>query len=369
MTSNKDSKSLSLPIDLSSTFAFESAEALGSAVITGEHHLYSRWSNPTLTAVENRIANLEGASHAFLCGAGMAAISLALFSAVKRGGPILIQDSVYGGTHELAQTLLLPMGVDIQRVPIDDLVKAAEALPENGSIHLETPTNPLLRLVDIATIRKAAPHAQISVDATFASPIHLQPILEGADLAVHSATKYLGGHHDVVAGVISCQSKHAREIWDLRKVLGPTLDPAAAHRIWRGLDTLELRVLRQTETALELASRLHAHARVAVVHHPALASHPDHALYQPHKVGAVFSFELNGQEEALKVANQLEHFQHAASLGGVHSLVTAPSAVTHAGLNDAERAATGISAGLLRLAIGIEDVEVLWSDLEQALNY
>lgn len=360
------------PVVLSSTFAFPDAEGVARAAHEQHAHLYTRWSNPSQEAVEARVAALEGAERALVCGSGMAAIALGLLAATRRGGPLLVQREVYGGTHQLVEHLLPSLGVEVRRAAIDDLVAAAGALPGGSTIHLEIPANPTVRVCDIEAIRAAAPDdAAITVDATFATPILFRPLRHGADLSIHSATKYFSGHHDVLAGAIAGAGPLMDEAGRLRLLLGPVLDPAAAYRLWRGMETLELRVLRQNDTAWTLAQRLVEHPRVAGVHHPFLPGHRDEAVARRllRGAGGVLSFEVaGGDEKAAAVANRLARFDHAPSLGGVRSLVTWPAGVSHHALSAEERRHSGLPSGLLRLALGIEPVEELWADLEQALG-
>ncbi len=359
------------PVVLSSTFAFDSSADMAEGVAAHDQPLYTRWSNPTVEAFEAEIARLEGAEGALATASGMSAIHLALLAAIGDGeGPLAVQNEVYGGTHELLNTLRWP--VEILRFGMDEACDVAGTLPAGAGIHLELPTNPLVRVLDIAAVRKAAPDSTIVVDATFASPALVQPLAQGADISVHSATKYIGGHHDVVAGVLSTNGALLERAWHLRKVMGPTLDPAAAYRLWKGTKTLELRVERQSRSAALIAARLAEHPAVVCVHHPSRPDHPDHALAQrllrDGLCGGVLAFEVADAAAAAKVVDRVERYEIAASLGGVNSLITHPAGVTHAQLNDAELAEAGIAGGLLRVAIGVEDPELLWSDLEAALR-
>ena len=361
------------PIDLASTFAFDSNAELAAAVQDGKDHLYARWSSPTVDVVEQAIAELEGAERSLLVASGMAAIHVALLAAVGEGpGTLLVQQEVYGGTHELVKSVRWPTGVEVVRASLNDLPGAAAEVKQ-GVIYLETPTNPLVRVVDIAAVRAACgPDVCIVVDATFGSPSLRRPLSEGADLVLHSVTKAMGGHHDVVGGVVSGGGELMDAVWRWRKILGPTLDPAAAYRVWRGLQTLDLRVERQSRTASELARRLREHPLVEAVHHPSLPGHPDAALVRAtHREGfggGVLSFEVSTGAEAAEVVDGCRHILIAASLGGVHTLITWPAGVTHANVPEAEQRAAGVSPGLLRLAVGLEDVELLWSDLTEALS-
>lgn len=361
------------PIVLSSTFAFQDAEAMASAVAEKSTDIYTRWSNPTITAVEKEIIRLEGADWTFCVGSGMAAIHLALMGAWQLNrGPLLVQAEVYGGTHELVETQLRLLGADVRRAPIDELVARASELGPGATIYLEIPANPTLRVADLSGIRQAAPEATIIIDATFATPVLFRGLACGADMVVHSASKYLGGHHDLVAGVISGRDPMGPAIWNLRKLYGCCMDPAAAFRLWRGLRTLELRVRHQSQSAWLLAQRLEARPEVRRVHYPRLPSHPDVARVAellPDGVGGVIGFELEGGYKAAEgFINSLGGFEIAASLGGTSALVTWPAGVTHAGMSPQALAAAGIEQGLVRIAVGLEDPELLWGELEGALS-
>ena len=371
------SRPLTPPIVLASTFAFEDAEGMVQAALKpGEADLYSRWSNPTLSYVEEALCELEGAEEALLTASGMSAIHAALMAALmshaEPKGVLLVQHEIYGATHELVTHILAPLGIRVERANVGDLAAAASALPPRSVIYAELPTNPLIRLADIPAIREAAPDdALLVVDATFASPINAKALSLGADLVVHSATKYLGGHHDLIAGVVAGSSALMSGVWRMRKLFGPVLDPAAAYRLWRGLETLSLRVRAQNETAATLALRLSEHPQVTQVHYPSLPSHPDFDLATRlmSGFGGVLSFEVEGgYQAAATLINATEHIARAASLGGVSSLITWPAGVTHVGLNDEERERSGVAGGLLRLAVGIEDVETIWADLTQAIG-
>jgi cystathionine beta-lyase/cystathionine gamma-synthase len=361
------------PIVLSSTFSFENASEMARAVSDRHTDIYTRWSNPTITAVEKEIARLEQGEWAVCVGSGMAAIHLALMGAWQcNQGPVLVQAEVYGGTHELVETQLPLLGVDVRRARLDELPTRVGELGPGATVYLEIPANPTLRVADLLGIRRAAPEATIIVDATFATPVLLRALDRGADLVVHSASKYLGGHHDLVAGVVIGRSSLRETIWTLRKLYGCCMDPSAAYRLWRGLRTLELRVRHQDQSAWCLAQRLEEHPGVLRVHYPRLASHPDAervAELLPDGVGGVLGFELaGGYSAAERFIDALTCFEVAASLGGTTSLVTWPAGVTHAGLSPEARAEAGIDDGLVRIAVGLEDPDVLWRDIERALG-
>lgn len=371
-TRKPESHSMTPSVVNSTTFAFDSTADMVHATASRKGYLYSRWANPTVVALEERVAQLEGGTRTVAVSSGQAANTLALMVGALAGGTLVIAADVYGGTHQLAEELLSPLGVKILRPTIGQaLLEAAHKLGKGDQIHVEMPTNPLIRMVDLPALRKAAPAATISVDATFASPVLFKPLAHGADLSVHSATKYMGGHHDVLCGVISGNDEDLMErVWNLRKLLGPTLGPQAAYRMWRSLETLELRVKQQCATTEALAIRLDAHPQIVAVHHPCLPHHPDHALAKslmPH-AGAVVSFELPNGDAAARVADRLKHIANAPSLGGTQSTMSWPAGVSHYALSPQERAQTWLSGGLLRLAVGIEDEALIWDDLAQALQ-
>ncbi len=362
------------PITLSSTFAFDTTVEMADAVRDKHPHLYSRWSNPTVDAVEAEIARMERADRSILCSSGMAAVHLALLAALGDGpGPIVALREIYGGTHELLNAMRWPAGVKVRHIGLADLMHEAEFLAPTAVLYLETPTNPLLRVVDVAAVRRRTPGGvRIVVDGTFGSPYLCRLLDHGADLVLHSATKYLGGHHDLVAGVVSGFEPLMGQVCRWRTLLGPTLDPAAAYRLWRGLQTLGLRMERQSRTAAELALFLSDHAKVQAVHHPSLPGHPDHGvcerLHRDGLGGGVLSFEVDSALDAARMVDRLEHIAVAPSLGGVHSLITWPAGVTHANVSEQEQRKAGILPGLLRLAVGVEDVAELRADLDQALG-
>lgn len=362
------------PIALASTFAFDTTVEMADAVRDKHPHLYTRWSNPTIDAAEHSIATMEGADRSVLVSSGMAAIHLALLAALGDGpGPIVALREVYGGTHELLESVRWPAGVEIRRIGLRELSSIVDFLPPSAVLYLETPTNPLIRLIDVAAVRaRATDGVRIVVDGTFASP-HLNRLLDhGADLVVHSATKYLGGHHDLVAGVVSGFGDLIDAVWRWRKILGPCLDPAAAYRLWRGLQTLALRIERQSQTAAGLALFLDAHPRVLAVYHPSLPSHPDHALlgklHRDGLGGGVVAFEVAGALDASNIIDALETVAIAPSLGGVHTLISWPAGVTHANVSEEDQQRAGIGAGLLRVAVGLEDLADLQADFAQALS-
>ncbi|UCC89838.1 MAG: aminotransferase class V-fold PLP-dependent enzyme [Anaerolineales bacterium] len=362
------------PIVENVAYAFEDLETWRAVALhQAPGDIYSRNSNPTTRLFEQKVAALEMAQSATSFATGMAAISstlLALLSPQKRA--VTVRDA-YGATF-LHFTQILPrFGVTCEVCQTDDH-QAIEAAIAAGCrvLYLESPTNPTLKVLDLARLIQAAHRvgAVTIVDNTFASPINQNPIVLGADLVIHSATKFLGGHGDVLGGVVCGRQDLVEEIFRYRELTGPSLDAHSAYLLLRSLKTLGLRIQRQNETALTLARFLEGHPKVARVYYPGLESHPGHqiARRQMSGFGGVLSFELKGGMQALvSFLPRLRYAYMAANLGQVETVV-GPSALTsHVELSAEERAASGVPEGLIRYAVGIEDVEDLQADLEAAL--
>lgn len=357
-----------------STFAYESTAELERG-LRREVPFYSRWDNPTVQAVEERVSALVGAEATLAFGSGMAAVSSALLAALREKKRLLCQAQCYGGTFELARDFLPAWGVEVEWFDLDDWRSAIAAKAGGaGAIWLETPTNPCLRCIDLRAVADAArgSGALVLVDNTFATPVNQRPLALGCDVEVHSATKYLGGHHDLLAGTVSGSRRFIESAWKVRKLLGGILDPFPAYLLHRGLRTLDLRVARQNETALALARWLEGRPGVARVFQPGLASHPDHALAARQMTGGfggMLSFEVQGGfDAAVRVVDALEEVSLAVSLGGTETNACMPANTSHAGLPPSERARLGIAEGLVRLSVGLEPLEVLQADLDQALR-
>jgi len=303
----------------------------------------------------------------------MAAITTAVMAFVKSEDRIVSTREIYGGTHELFDQILPQLGVEISFVncwKMDELL--AEIQKGCSVLYLESPTNPLLRVVDIQPLAEAARAlgAVVMLDSTFASPINQHPKDLGVDVVIHSATKYLGGHHDVTGGLVCCEPAHSERIWKRRKIFGGVMDPMSAFLTLRGIQTLDLRIKRQNESALRIAEYLQTRPEVGKVNYPGLRDHPDHkvALKQMSGFGGMLSFEINGDFEMTKAfMDRLKKIKLATSLGGVTSLATQPITNTHVGLSPEDRARAGVSESLVRLSVGIEPVEHLIEDLDQAL--
>src|SRR5580698_7533136 len=335
-------------------------------------YIYTRYGNPTLSVAEAKIAALEGAEAAIVTASGMAAISSALLSVLKTGDEVIATRALYGGTYRLMRDVFPRLGIVVRHVEAD--LAGIERLvnPRTKALYTETPTNPTLRLVDL---HKAVAFAKewdlISlIDNTFASPVLQKPIEMGFDLVLHSATKYLAGHSDVIAGAAAGRKALIEEIRHMIIYLGGSMDPEAAFLLIRGMKTLEVRVWRQCATALTLAKYLEKHPKVARVHYPGLVSHPDHRLAkrQMRGFGSMLAFDLKGGlPAARKFCDSVRLFLLAVSLGGVESLVILPIYSSHYNMSAEELKRADVSPGTVRVSIGLEDSEDLIADLKQAL--
>ena len=361
------------PIARSSTFTFSStAEMKRWAEGKSKAYIYTRYGNPTLTVAESKLAELEGGEAAVVTASGMAAISSALFAAVKAGDEIIATRQLYGGSYRLMRDILPRLGIRIHHVEND--LEGVECLVNSRTraLYVETPTNPTLRLVDLVkAIELARRHKLISlIDNTFASPILQKPLARGFDIVLHSATKYLGGHSDLIAGVAVGSREWMERVRDITIYLGGTMDPDVAFLLIRGLKTLDVRVRRQCENAMAVAKSLARHPKVARVHYPGLASHPDHRLAkrQMSGFGSMLAFDLRGGlPAARRFCDRVRVFLLASSLGGVESLVVLPIYTSHYRMSAQELAAAGVEPGTVRVSVGLEDADDLIADLKQAL--
>lgn len=361
------------PIYNTTTFGFPSTAALLD-VVDGRKpgSLYTRYGlNPSIFALEETLAGLESAEMAWAFCSGMAA-ETALFLTHGRDGIICIGDA-YGGTLELLSSQLPLLGIKTHLI-LGSEIDQLETLLAGGAklVFFETPTNPTLELLDIRAISdKAHAHgALVAIDNTFASPVNQRPLELGADLVVHSATKYLGGHSDLTAGALMGAKELLMPIWNWRKNLGSMIAPETASLLSRSLRTLVVRVRQQNETARAVADAMARHPRISRVLYPGLPDFPGHALAQAqmHGFGGMLTIEIKGNgDEATRVADRLKLFVLAPSLGGAESLVTQPCTTTHHGLSPEERTRRGISDAMLRLSVGLEDAQDLIADLQQAL--
>jgi methionine-gamma-lyase len=355
------------------SFTFSSSEEMKLwAEGKSSAYMYTRYANPTLAVAEEKIARLEGGEAALVTASGMAAISSALLSVLKAGDEVIATQALYGGSYRLMRDIFPRMGIVVRHVDTD--LAGIERLvnPRTKALYVETPTNPTLRLVDL---RKAAAFAKewdlISlIDNTFASPVLQKPLEIGFDLVMHSATKYLAGHSDVIAGAIVGRASLIKAAREMVIYLGGSMDPEAAFLLIRGMKTLEVRMKRQCATALIVAKFLEKHPKIARVHFPGLASHPDHKLArkQMKGFGAMMAFDMKGGlPAARRMCDRTRIFLLAASLGGVESLVLLPAYSSHYRMSEKELLAAGLAPGTVRASIGLEDPEDLIEDLRQAL--
>ncbi len=372
---DKHMGAVSVPIYQTSTFAFPSAEE-GAARFAGESAgpIYTRLGNPTVAALESCVADLEGGCGAVATATGMAAVSTVLLALLRAGDHVVGTHPLYGPSRTLLERTLAGFGVTSTFVPAPDSAALAAALrPTTRLIFAETPANPTLDLVDLEAAAAAARRAGVPlvVDNTFAGP-HLQrPLEHGADVVVHSMTKSLNGHSDVVAGIVVARTAQLLAgVREAAKSLGTTMDPHQAWLVLRGIRTLGMRVERAQENARALAPWLEGHPAVAWVRYPGLASHPQHELAarQMDGPGSVIAFELRGGVDAgRRVMDATRLIVLAVSLGGIESLIEHPASMTHRGVPEEEQRRQGITAGLVRLAVGCEDLADLRGDLERAL--
>lgn len=363
-----------IPVHLGVTYAYDDL-AEWRAVSLGESpgHVYSRNTNPSVAVFEAKVRALEGAEDSTSFATGMAAISNTLYALLAPGQRVVsIRDS-YGGTNRLFIEFLPTWGVEVTLCDTEDH-EAIEREVARGCalLYLETPTNPTLKLLDIARLAKAAraAGALTVVDNTFATPINQNPLALGADLVLHSATKFLGGHSDAMGGVVCGPTSLVRRIFQYREINGASLDPMSAFLLCRGIQTLELRVARQNATAQRVAEFLAAQPQVEAVHYPGLPGHPGHeiAARQMRGFGGVLSFALRGGYAAMEqLVGALRLAHRAASLGSVSTLVGPPALTSHVELTAEQRAAAGIPEGLVRYSVGIENAEDLINDLRAAL--
>jgi cystathionine beta-lyase/cystathionine gamma-synthase len=361
------------PVVQSSTFTFASVEEMKRwAEGRSKADIYTRYGNPTLRVAEAKLAALEEGEAGLVTASGMAAISSTLLTFVGAGEEIIATRRLYGGTYRLMRDLLPRFGIKVHFVESDLRGVEARVTPRTRLLYTETPTNPTLGIVDL---RKAAALARrlglvSAVDNTFATPVLQRPLTLGFDVVCHSATKYLGGHSDVIAGAVAGRAKLVEKIRHTMIELGGSLDPAACYLLIRGMKTLETRMRRQTATALQVARFLERHPKVARVHYPGLRSHPGHALArrQMSGFGAMLAFDLKGGlGAARRFGNRIRLFLLAGSLGGVESLAVLPIYTSHHHMSVEELAAAGVSPGTVRLSIGVEDAADLLADLKQAL--
>lgn len=368
----------SVPIYQTAPFGFLTAQALEDAFLrpAGEY-IYSRMGNPTVRALEEKVAALEGTADAVAAASGMAAISTAMFTLLKPGGRLVAYRDLYGGTSGFFSRVLEPWGVEVVWVNVGDEADGGTRLEEalaGGAdvLYMESPTNPTLKVVDLkraAELGKAA-GAVVAVDSTFATPVLQKPVEIGIDLVVHSLTKYLGGHGDTTGGLIAGGQEMCAGIRSRLIDLGGIMDPMAAFLLLRGAKTLMVRVERSSENALAVARHLEAHPRVRAVNYPGLESSPYHtvAAGQMSAFGGMLSFEVDGDLKAAhRVVDAFRLIKIIPSLGSVETTLLLPAVSSHYKFSKAEREAMGVPDGLIRLSVGIEEIEDILADLDSGL--
>lgn len=367
---------VSVPIFQSSTFRFKNA-AEGADRFAGRDpgHIYTRIGNPTIQALEEAVAILEGGFGGMAAATGMAAVNTVYFSLLSQGDHIVATEALYGPSRTVLETQYSRFGIEATFVDSADPENVRKAMkPNTRLVYLETPANPTLKLTDLKTCTEIA-HAGgalVCVDNTFATPLNQNPLELGCDIVLHSMTKYINGHTDVVAGMVVVKEEDLyRKMLGVHRNLGGTMDPHQAWLVHRGLRTLALRVEKATDNAMEIARFLEDHPKVEWIRYPGLESHPQYALAQEQMTGpgAVMSFGVKGGLEAGKtVIDNVELMTLAVSLGGIETLIEHPASMTHAGIPAEEKAAAGISDDLVRLAVGCEDVRDLRDDLARVLD-
>ncbi len=363
---------LSTPIYQTATFeATDNEEMLQ---VTPTDHFYTRYGNPTNSAAERAIAELEGADGALLFTTGMTAITSTLLTFLKSGDHIVAQRDIYGGTTKLLSTWLPKFGIETTFVDTTEYSQHEQAIrPNTKLLYLESPTNPTARIVDLKRIAGVAQkHGILSlIDSTFATPINQRPLEFGIDLVLHAGTKYFGGHCDVMCGIVAGRQDLIKRIKDTRTTIGGIMDPHAAWLLLRGIKTLAVRVQRQNENALQVAQFLAQHPKVSRVHYPFLEGNSQRALAmeQMRGGGGVLSFEVKGtHDDARRVTEALTLFTLAPSLGGVESLVSIPVLSSHVMISPEARQKMGVTDQMIRLSVGIESADDLTADLDEALK-
>ena len=342
---------------------------------TGEGLRYTRYGNtPNAELVQRRLALLEGAEDALVLASGMGATACALLALLRPGDHLLASKWIYGGTHRLLTQEFTAMGIDVTLVdPMETRAWRRRLRRETRAIFVESPVNPTCRVLDLRPISYLTQEVGLAlvVDSTFASPVNFRPLEYGADVVIHSATKYLNGHHDVLAGAVMGTGPYVEEVRQKMMVWGQAPDPFACWLLERGIKTLDVRVRRQNENGMRVAEWCEGRKEIRKVHYPGLASHPDHAVAAEtlDGFGGMLAIELAGGAKATdRFLRRLRLFSHAPSLGGVDSLIIEPRFTSHAAMTSDERAAIGIPDGFLRMSVGVEDAADLIADLEHALK-
>jgi cystathionine beta-lyase/cystathionine gamma-synthase len=367
--------SITTPIYETSTFVFDSvADVVKYQEGKLNGYLYSRYENPTVVAVEQKVAAIDGAEMSLLFSSGMAATSTAMFTLLKSGDEVVCSAAIYGGTFHLIEDLLAKVGITHRFVSLGDLANPASVIgPQTKIVWFESPINPTLRCVDVRAVAAACRKAGVisAIDNTFASPIN-QPVLAmGIDLSMQSCTKYLNGHSDVTGGALSGSAALLAPIGKMRRLLGGVMDPQPAFALGRGMKTMPLRVAQHNRNALTVAQFLEGHPTIERVFYPGLASHPDHAIAarQMSGFGGMVTVDVKGGKDgAFRTFDNLKVIKRAASLGGVETICSLPILTSQYGLTDDELVKAGVSKGMIRISVGLEDSADVIDDLDQALR-
>ncbi len=365
----------SQPMYLTSSFCFDNAEDMRAAFADEtEDNIYSRFSNPNVQEFVDRMCALEGTEAGFATASGMSAIFASFMSFLKQGDHLLSCRSIFGSTHTVITKYLPKYGIEHSYVDAADISSWEAAIrPNTRMIYLETPTNPALELIDLAAVRKLADKygLLVNVDNCFATPVNQQPAAWGADLVIHSATKWLDGQGRVLGGIVLGKKELVKEVYLFCRSTGPSLSPFNAWILSKSLETLEVRMDRHASNALFLAEKLSDHPKLSWVKYPFLKSHPQHAIAQKQMQngGGIVCFELSGGVEAGRnFLNSLKMLSLSANLGDTRSIASHPASTTHGKLSEAERMAVGISPGLIRISVGLENKQDILEDILQALE-
>jgi cystathionine beta-lyase/cystathionine gamma-synthase len=356
------------------TSTFEVTDNEEQLRVSRSDHFYTRYGNPTNTVAEQTIAELEGVEAALTFASGMGAITTTIMALLKAGDHIVAQRDIYGGATKFLSQWLPKMGVETTFVDTTVYEQHEKAIrPNTKMLYIESPTNPTLRIVDLKKVGSLArQHKLISmIDGTFGTPVNQRPAEYGIDVVMHSGTKYLGGHADLICGAVAGRQELMQRIWETRTILGNCMDPHASWMLVRGLKTLSVRVTRQNDNALRVAEFLAQHGKVRQVHYPFLKTHPQHALACAQMLGGggMVSFEVEGTgQDARRVSESMRLFTLAPSLGGVESLVSIPVLTSHAMIEPEQREKMGVTEQMIRLSVGIENADDLIADLEHALE-
>lgn len=366
----------SSPLFLTSSFCFDNAEDMRATFADeNDDNIYSRFSNPNVQELVDKICILEGAEAGYATASGMSAVFASFMSLLKAGDHLLSCSSIFGSTHTVITKYLPKYGIEYTYVPADKPEEWKQHIrPNTKMIYLETPTNPGLEIIDLAVVGKLAKDHNLilNVDNCFATPISQQPIKYGADLVVHSATKWIDGQGRVLGGVVVGRKDLIKDIYLFCRSTGPALSPFNAWILSKSVETLEVRMERHASSALYLSQQLEGHPAIAFLKYPFLPSHPQHeiAKKQMKDGGGLFCFELKGGIEAGKTfLNHLKMLTLTANLGDTRSIASHPASTTHAKLTEAERLAVGITPGLIRISVGLENRDDILEDISQALKY